>query len=1102
MKSILQVFSFNIVSKIIMGVTGILLIRYMSLGEYARFTLAFSMMTVVTQALTISFNRIYIVGHRSLRLENSSSPFLGFQLLGILLLALAAYPWMGDSGTLYLFTVAATIATCFSEFTKTFFQEKMKFISFSSIELARAILIALGTLAGIYFLRDKLTAWEALSIQAFAMGVIFLVVFARQLDIRGLLRINEVLRLARVIIKGQFAFLFGYYFIFSFFGQLNVFMLRTLSDDATVATYGSAFRYYTLIIMALSSAHAVLLPMIQKTDLIAEIKLIFRKFAKLALVFTPIVLAGAWASQWIIPAIDAGKYPQAITVFRILAVSAIISFALSPHVNLVMRYEKFRFLFFNVIIAIFMSVGLNAVLIPLWGAVGTAISTLISFAFVNGSIYLMARRLLRSNIVPPGDSLAADEAGENLYQTGRSREGLTRLPRIEDIRPYVIKIRLKIRELARRIRRPVRVTDIDKFFSRNWRGEAPDRNYFLARTSPRFFFGPSDKCESARILKRHFPRSCKDIIDRAQLILEHKFDLLGSGQVTLGQQIDWHTDFKSGKSWPQKHFTKVQLVDSKDSSDVKIPWELSRLQFMTDLGRAFWLTNDAAYKYEFKSILFDWETFNPVDIGVNWTCSMEVAIRAVNILWGLHFFRFDDSENEFVKRIIRSLYYHGRHIEKNLEDISRGANSNHLISDYLGLFYLGVLLPELKCSSRWKKLAQNGLENEIALQVFPDGADYECSTSYHRLVLEIFLSAYILGKGNDINFSENYLARLDAMLNFSETITAPSGLAPLTGDNDDGFIVKLSTENPADHRWLVDIGHQSLGKRSSAAIPIAEERLWYLGPETLSCANDRKASGSHLFENSGYAVIRGDGFHLLYNAAGVPRGNLGGHKHNDILSITLELDGVPYLIDPGTFCYSADFDLRNLSRSIRCHNTVMIDDAEQNRFLPERLFYLRRDAVPKIDLWTKTDDSIILSALHDGYKRLDGNIVHCRTLTARPAMRQIHIKDDFTGEKGKYHKFSLQFVTPILDITKIDRAGLEINEGKSKGLYIKVSEEGIEDLLISPIDYYPSYGIKAPAMLVNFIFCGSLPFGISTEINPMKPENISSEKAEMIKAAV
>jgi uncharacterized heparinase superfamily protein len=194
--------------------------------------------------------------------------------------------------------------------------------------------------------------------------------------------------------------------------------------------------------------------------------------------------------------------------------------------------------------------------------------------------------------------------------------------------------------------------------------------------------------------------------------------------------------------------------------------------------------------------------------------------------------------------------------------------------------------------------------------------------------------------------------------------------------------------------------------------------------------------------------------------------------------------------------------MRNLSRSTRYHNTVEIDDAEQNRLLINRLFFLMRDAAPKIDLWTKTDESIIVSAQHDGYRRLDGDIIHRRTLSARPAAHEIHLRDIFTGDKRRRHSFSLKFITPILDIRRIDRCSLEILGGKTRGLYLRGSEEGLENLIISPIDYFPRYGVKAPAMLISFIFSSGLPFEISTAIGPIKQEIISGEIAEKIGAAV
>lgn len=413
MKSMLQVFSFNVVSKALLGITGILLIRYMGSIEYAYYILAVSLVTVVTQALTVSFNRLYIVGHENLSLDESTSPFLGFQTAAILLMALLALPFQKDAGNIYWFIVLAALATCYSEFSKTFFQEKLKFLSFSMVEVSRTVLSALGVIVAIIFLKDRLTAWQVLSIQSAAMMGIFLTVFGRELNFARLFRFKDVFKLSASIIKGQYRYLFGYFFLFAFFGQMDIFMLRWLTDSSTLAVYGSAFRYYTLIILALSSVHVVLLPRTQKEDDLSRIGATYRKYMKVILLISPVIILGAYLSQWIIPFIDKGKYPQAVTVFQILAVSSIISLLFSPHVNIVMKFEKFRYLFFLVCGAILLSAGLNIMLIPGLKAIGTAISTMISFTLLNGLIYLKSQQLMKA-------FLSGNRSNRSLFGTGES----------------------------------------------------------------------------------------------------------------------------------------------------------------------------------------------------------------------------------------------------------------------------------------------------------------------------------------------------------------------------------------------------------------------------------------------------------------------------------------------------------------------------------------------------------------------------------------------------------------------------------------------------------------------------------------------------------
>jgi hypothetical protein len=69
-----------------------------------------------------------------------------------------------------------------------------------------------------------------------------------------------------------------------------------------------------------------------------------------------------------------------------------------------------------------------------------------------------------------------------------------------------------------------------------------------------------------------------------------------------------------------------------DGSDVRVLWELNRLGHFLTLADAYSLTDDERYAAEFFAQLQSWIEQNPYGRGPNWTCAMEVALRAMNLL--------------------------------------------------------------------------------------------------------------------------------------------------------------------------------------------------------------------------------------------------------------------------------------------------------------------------------------------------------------------------------------------------------------------------------------------------------------------------------------
>ena len=111
----------------------------------------------------------------------------------------------------------------------------------------------------------------------------------------------------------------------------------------------------------------------------------------------------------------------------------------------------------------------------------------------------------------------------------------------------------------------------------------------------------------------------------------------------------------------------------------------------------------------------------------------------------------------------------------------------------------------------------------------------------------------------------------------------------------------------------LQVAAQLLDRPELAVGPPAEEAIWMTGAAPPSGRGAPVRSTA--LRASGYFVSRSErGDHLVIDAG--PHGYLnGGHAHADALSVTLTVRGRPFLIDPGTACYTIDPELRDRFRS-------------------------------------------------------------------------------------------------------------------------------------------------------------------------------------------
>ena len=480
------------------------------------------------------------------------------------------------------------------------------------------------------------------------------------------------------------------------------------------------------------------------------------------------------------------------------------------------------------------------------------------------------------------------------------------------------------------------------------------------------------------------------ILAAAETAVNRRIELLGTGPLDLGSCIDWHRDYKTGCVWPLGYAPDIDYVNLDRPSDVKIPWEISRLQWLMPAGQAYLLTRDERYASRVRETLEDWIAANPYAGSVNWACTLEPAMRLIVLSWFFHVFKRADAwrGRGFRTRFLTTLFLHGDFTNRHLEvsDI----NGNHCTADAVALITAGLFFGRGTRPRRWLQRGWSLLCEELPRQVNPDGVDFEASVAYHRFVTELFFFAARYREACGLDVPVWYRARVEAMAAFSVAATASDGGTPLWGDADDARVLPFGGQRLTDHRYLAGLigAAWRVEHLLKAATGPRSEALWHLGPERATRVprgdDPRHEPRSVLFADGGFCVLRNRRDHIFMDCGPVGLAGRGGHGHNDCLAFEAVLDGVRLISDCGAYVYTASAADRNAFRATAAHNTPCIDGQEINRFIRwDYLWSLHNDAHPSIRRWTIGGDCDVIRASHSGYQRLPSPVTRTDTPGAK-----------------------------------------------------------------------------------------------------------------------
>jgi len=503
----------------------------------------------------------------------------------------------------------------------------------------------------------------------------------------------------------------------------------------------------------------------------------------------------------------------------------------------------------------------------------------------------------------------------------------------------------------------------------------------------RFFFHESQVPEICRLLQGRMPASGAQIVESAEKICQHRFDLLGFSDLDYGSEIDWHLDIVHGKRAPRVPWFQVGYLDFDQVGDSKITWELNRHQHLVTLAKAYRLTGKQEFAEEAVRQWQHWQAQNPYPIGINWASSLEVAFRSLSWIWTFFLLQSSPVMTPGLRRDwVRGLAISARHIDTYLSTFF--SPNTHLLGEAVALFFIGTLFPGLRQASKWKERGWKVVLDAAHGHVRADGFYFEQSTYYHVYALDFFLHARVLAALNDLEIPAEFDAVLVRMLE-ALLLLGRAGVTPALGDDDGGRVFDPRRNQAGDLLDPLAAGAVLFQRGDFKFLigKVREETLWLLGPAGLA-AFEEMSIGEPSSES---AALRQSGLYLMADAesgqqllvdAGAQGPGSAGHGHADALSLTLASNGQMLLMDPGTLEYVGPTNVdRAAYRGTAAHNTLRIDGVDQ----AEPAGPFAWTALPQVESehWTVGRSFNCFVGSHNGYERLPSPVTHRRYVFQR-----------------------------------------------------------------------------------------------------------------------
>jgi hypothetical protein len=491
------------------------------------------------------------------------------------------------------------------------------------------------------------------------------------------------------------------------------------------------------------------------------------------------------------------------------------------------------------------------------------------------------------------------------------------------------------------------------------------------------------------------------VLQSADRLLTGEWEVLGVRRTDLVKP-DWFYDpVTSHRSAPDRYAFRIDHRSEEQIGNAKQVWEISRLQHLTLLATAWFLTREEQYARRVADQLRSWWRENPFLSGVHWTNGIELGIRLISLAWIRRL--LDDWPGvadlfEHDALALQQIRWHQQYLAAFR---SRGSSANnHVIAEAAGQLVASCAFPWFPESERWRRRSARVLEQELIRNTFPSGIGRELASDYQCFIAELGFTAAVEAEVSGHPLSPRVWERLCATADSAAALVDARLRPPRQGDSDEGRGLLLDA--PPPNHWpsvlaLADALVGRLGWWPRLPADVGSSLVGALAG-TRRHIEGRPAQRPSRFADAGTTLLRTNGENEIWcRCDGGPHGylSIAAHAHADAMSVEVRYAGVDILADPGTYCYHGEPAWRSYFRSTLAHNTVELGGRNQSTD-GGPFMWVRQANAREIEV---IDDGDIArwTAEHDGYVSLDPPALHRRSVLLDRASRSIDIIDEIEG---------------------------------------------------------------------------------------------------------